>query len=304
MRKILALAIVVTMLFALAIPAAAVVNMTANKATITLDGTLNEEYSGPYDIASGHRSEDGELLNPANAATGKVWTAWDETGLYFYVEVYDTTPNHYDFGAESLEVYIDWNAGLHDSDEATDEAPTWQIRVSPVDDQEMTGYSRDANGPNWSTSAFEDYIEWVIVPLNGSNWNDGYIVEMKINLPGFAGTLTEGRSIPMDFQVCDNITGDGRDAITFLGHIGEGIDDNSRWNTSAYYQGRVILGGVYVPQADDEPEAAAGGGEEADATTPLPRPTPRTGDAGVTALIALMAIAAAGIAVFRRKAVK
>jgi hypothetical protein len=62
--------------------------------------------------------------------------------------------------------------------------------------------------------------------------------------------------------------------------------------------GDILAAAEEVVEAD-EPEAQ-GGSDDA----PAPRPTPRTGDAGTIALIALMAIAAAGIVVIRRKAVK
>jgi LPXTG-motif cell wall-anchored protein len=63
---------------------------------------------------------------------------------------------------------------------------------------------------------------------------------------------------------------------------------------------------------DDYPEPtsngggeAMGGGEEADDVTELPRPTPRTGDAGTVALVIFATMAAAtGIVIFRRKAVR
>jgi len=194
MRKILALAIVLTMIFALAVPAMALptVPKTAFRAEggIAIDGVRDAAYGSDSDfvrVASPLQNPDNPDDNSkTDAATANVWTAWDDSGLYFYMEVYDTTPHHDDFNAESVELFLDWESGLHDSGEATDEAPFWQIRVSPVDPAELSGYSRDGGGANWSTSEFEDHVEWVLVPLNGSNWNAGYIIEMKVGVPAFS----------------------------------------------------------------------------------------------------------------------
>jgi len=312
MRKLSALALILAMMFALAVPAMAAVEspvqLTANNFTPAINGVRDAEYAGPWDIATNLRNEDGEFPHNPNAAKGKVWAAWDASAVYYFIEVTATTPfQNADFNWECVEIFMDWNNGQHDSDEGTDETPFWQIRVSPVDPTELSGYYRDGSGNQWSQSDFEDLVEWVLLPLNGS-FDNGYIVEMKIGAPAVAGALSEGRMIVTDFQVCDSSDGAERDGQMFLGHVAAGIDDNSRWNTGAYLSGRLTLGGAYVPPSDDAgDDDAMGGGEAADAEIApvIERVTsPRTNDAGIMALIALMAIAAAGIVILRKKAVK
>jgi len=70
--------------------------------------------------------------------------------------------------------------------------------------------------------------------------------------------------------------------------------------------GKLTLTGeptwVAPPEPDPEPDAPEPAAPDAPAPeAPAPRPSPRTNDAGVVALIALMSIAAAGIVVLRRR---
>ena len=58
-----------------------------------------------------------------------------------------------------------------------------------------------------------------------------------------------------------------------------------------------------APEPEPEPIVNDGGGDAAPTPTPTPTP-PRTGDAGTIALVAIMAIAAMGIVVLKRKAVR
>ena len=314
MKKILTLVLVLTMMFALAVPAMATVNITANKFTPALDGVKDEAYAGPVDIATPNRDADGELTGVGAAgATGKSWVAWDDSALYFYIEVYDKTPNHDDFNAESVEIFLDWNAGKGEADEAWDDKPFWQVRVGPVDPEELSGYWRDEGGAHWDQEDFEELTEWKLIPIDG-DYKNGYIIEIKIGAPAVA-PLSEGKQIPFDLQVCDNSQGDGRDGQMFLDHVGEGIDDNSRWNTSMHLQGLLTLGGVYVPPAaggsdemdDDAPGANDGGNLGGDddvvVTTPPAGNTGggavNTGDNGLILLVLAIVLAGAVVMVKR-----
>ena len=293
MKKILALVLCAIMMFALAIPAMAVIDITANKTAIAIDGVREEAYAGPLDIAAPNRNDVGEFTNAEGAATGKVWTAWEGSNLYFYIEVYDKTPNIDDFNAESIELFLDWNAGRGEADEATDETPFWQIRVSPVEPETLGGYSRTDDGANWSTSDFEDLTEWKLIPIDG-NYANGYIAEIKVGAPAVS-SLSEGKQIPFDVQVCDNTQGEGRDGQMFLDHVGEGIDDNCRWNTASALQGLITLGGAYVaPTVDAEPDVPEVGGDDVVVTIPEVQPpvtSPKTGDSAIILLALGIALA-------------
>jgi hypothetical protein len=297
MKKFLTVLLCFAMIFVLTLPAAAIVNVTANKATIVIDGVKDDDYAGPIAVASRMRDENGEYPQEPNVATAQAWFAWDSTALYFYIDVTDKTPNHDDFNAESVEIFLDLESGQGEADEASDDKPFWQLRVSPNDPETLGGYSRDDGGANWSTSAFEDLVEWKLIPKN--NYKDGYIIEMKVGVPSFS-KFTEGKVIPFDLQVCDNSQGDGRDGQMFLDSIGEGIHDNERWHVAAYLMGRLTLGPKYEAPAAAvvEPEAPVVAAPEA----PKPPPAVRTGDAGIMILVAVMA--AAGIVILRKKAVK
>ena len=311
MRKILAIVFCVALISMLSIPAMATVNITANKSTIILDGARDEAYAGPIAVATPNRDADGELTGVGNAAaTGQAWTAWDDKNLYFYIEVDDKTPNHDDFNAESVEIFLDWNSGKGDADEATDATPFWQIRVSPVDPATLSGYSRTSDGANWSTSDFEDLTKWILLPKDG-DYKNGYIIEIQIGVPAVS-SLSEGRQIPFDLQVCDNSQGDGRDGQMFLDHVGEGIDDNSRWNTAMNLQGLLTLGGAYAapaPVLAETPAAQTAVDTPAPAPAPAPvAPTPastaapQTGDATIIFAL-IMILAAAGVIVVFKKGI-
>ena len=306
MKKILSFVLIIIMMFMLSIPAMAVVNLTANKATITIDGVLDDAYAGPIDIATPNRDAEGELTGiGAAAATGKAWTAWDDKNLYFYIDVTDKTPNHDDFNAESIELFLDWNSGKGDSDEAWDDKPFWQIRVSPVEPEDLGGYWRDEDGAHWDQDAFVDLTEWKLIPKN--DYKDGYIIEIKIGAPAVS-SLTEGKQIPFDIQVCDNSAGDGRDGQMFLDHVGEGIDDNSRWNTAMHLQGLLTLGGAYTPPApepDPEPDPIPepdGGNDNAAPPPPAPTPTPAPSTGNSALMFIALAVVLAGAVVIAKRA--
>jgi hypothetical protein len=300
MKKILALVLCAALL---AIPAAAA-DVTANKATITINGVRDDAYGGPIDITAPRLNAD-DFENAAGAATGKVWTAWDDANLYFYVEVNDRTPNSQDGGSgndDNIEIFIDWNAGKGEPGEASPEAPFWQIRVWSGNNDEIGGYWRE-DDPHWNIDAFAA-SEWFTGPLNGS-YSNGYVIEIKVPAPPVA-TLSERKVIPFDVQVCDNMDGaGGREGQMFIGHAGDGIDDNEKWQTPGYLSGVMTLGGVYVaPAVVEEPEVMGmGGGDPAELPAVISAPAavaPRTADP--IALLAIGSIiSAAGVVIARRK---
>jgi hypothetical protein len=314
MRKILALGIVIAMIFALAIPASALA-ATANNASPTIDGVRDDVYAGPFPIAGIYAGNEG--TNNMNPATGNVWLAWDASALYFYIEIYDTTPNHEsavdeDWAVDNIEIYIDWTnakgtGGVDFTDRDTYEVGVedgnvyYQVRIpanmTSIDD--FTGahwYDFGWGGVTWGNDdGVFDSFAFNVGGLNGSYAN-GYVIEIKVDAPI---ALSEGQVIPFDISIGDNITGETREGQVYMS--ADNPANDMQWASPGAIGAVMTLGGAPAADAGDD---AAGGGEEADATTPLPRPTPRTGDAGVMALIALMAIAAAGIVVIRRKAVK
>jgi len=341
MKKLLALVLVLALTFALAIPAAALVEVTANKTSPVIDGVRDEAYSGPTPIAAHHQKPDG--TNSMDSATGNVWTAWDDGALYFYIEVNDKTPNHTEDGdRDNVEIMIDWlNGGatgeggeLTEQNEdgswgyepgTPDGYPFWQVRVfaGPTDDgdNDLGGanwYDVGWGGVEWGADAFADVCEYFNGPLDGS-YRNGYVIEIKIGLPEGV-SLSEGMVIPFDIQICDNINGAGtRDGQAFLAPSDA---NDMQWAVPSTLMGRLALGGapaVAVPEVQEEAPAeapaeapeAVGGGDAAPEPPPVaPAPAParppsaNTGDAGMIALAALMAAALTGFVILKKKAVR
>ncbi|MCL2741437.1 MAG: CBM9 family sugar-binding protein, partial [Oscillospiraceae bacterium] len=160
--------------------------------------------------------------------------------LYFFIEVYDTTPG---LDGDCVEIFIDWTAAANGDMNAggTAATPYWQVAVR------FDGSLGGANwtGPDWGGVAWnhdaelaKGNFERVIAPLNGINFDDGYIIEIKVNAP--AGVvLDEGKTVPIDFQICDNmgVAGD-RDGRTFLS---PSKNNDNQWKNPSACMGVLIL---------------------------------------------------------------
>ena len=326
MKKILALAIIIAMISAFAVPAAAV-EVTVNNASPVIDGARDDVYSGPVAIASFFQNGDG--TNSMSGATGSAWIAWDSSALYFYIEIYDKTPNftsETDGGhnVDNIEIYIDWNnakgAGtggpLVDNGDswgtedvgAEDGYPYWQVRV-PADGSDLSGaiwFDMGWGGVEWAS---EDH-QYFAGPLNG-NYSNGYVTEIKVQLPAGV-SLSEGKIIGFDFGIGDNIDGSGRGAQIYIADVPW---NDLQWSTPMACSGVMTLGGAYAPPAADVPDAgdagaavdnsAVGGGESAPEPPPVQTrpPSANTGDTGMAALAALTA-AAAGVVLLKKKAAR
>jgi len=339
MKKILAILLCITLIAVLAVPAMALVDVPANKATPVIDGVRDDVYSGPFDIATHYQKADE--TNSMNSATGKVWTAWDESALYFYVEVYDKTPNYQnDANNDNIEIMIDWlnggatgNGGSITGRNADDTGwdyepgtvegyPFWQVRIPSGPDldgfQDISGAvwsDLGWGGVDWSAADAAAVTEFVTVPIDGA-YRNGYIVEAKIGIPAGVA-LSEGMVIPFDIQICDNINGEGtRDGQVFMA---PSEYNDMQWAVPSTLMARMALGGAYVAAvevvevaADVVDDTAAGGGGDAPVPvvddTPAPPPpagtgpsSPRVGDSGAIMLVVL-AVALAGAYFIARRA--
>ena len=324
MKKLLAIVLFLTMMVALAVPVMAVdFKITANKATIVIDGIKDDAYADNFLAINGVKdgSED-------TTTTGKIWAAWDDNYIYFYAEIYDKTPNSSaDTGEahfrDSTEVYLDWNNGQGGDREGSPEFPYYQVRIqaSPGDGVAgpVTGFILDdedwAGFADWTLRGEEENVKYFAGPYDG-NYKNGYIIEFAVPVPkDYPVTLTEGKQIPFDTQINDNLDGVGRGAEIYIDAKNE--NNGNQWQAPSSVGALLILGGAYVPPAapaDPEPEQppvddnAQGGGdvpppEVIAPPPPAPKPTaPKVGDTGMIMLIAVMA--AAGVVVLRKKAVK
>jgi hypothetical protein len=309
----------------LAIPAAAL-DITVNKAGITVDGARDEAYSGPIAIASPH----GET--PASAAKGNAWIAWEDGALFIYAEITDKTPNHNtdDGDVDNLETFIDWKnvgaaggggeiTGRNADDTGWDYVPGtaagfpyWQVRVPAapnLDGQQDVGGAvwsdLDWGAVDWGAADAAAATAFVTKPIDG-DYKNGYIVESRIGVPAGVA-LAEGMMIPMDFQICDNIEGAGaRNGQMFP--VASEYND-MQWAVPSTCKHAVTLGGSAAPAAAEPaapPEQQSGGEEAAPAEdAPAPAPAapavsnPKVGDNGTVVLLAGIMLAAA--AIFRKK---
>ena len=179
MKKLVAIVLMLAMLFAISTTAFAYIDTSfpflfeTQKGTPTLDGVRDEAYdaSDMIDIMQVGLMD----LDLDGHATAKVWTLWDDTNIYIYAEVADSTPNDAWFEGldpwimDSLEIYLDF-ANIKD--------PTVYMH-----DEELTGqfrFCRNAvdyvTGEGHYTREVEDQVQFKVI----DNGVDGYVVEAAI----------------------------------------------------------------------------------------------------------------------------
>jgi len=302
MKKFLALVLFTALFLGLALPASAVATIVlpdAPKADIVIDGVRDDGYGEMFEVKSYRDGGSG------TGATAKVWAAWNETGVFYYLEVNDTTPNH-DHGnsyeRDCVEFFIDWNAAVPDGNSADDDDPSWQLRIASAPNEDGNTNSATLGDDN----GLEDKY-FIIKPLVGDNLNGGYIMEVCLPISytnGAAKPLAEGRTLYVDFQIADNEEDEGRSSQAFL----DGEDDqvDSQWSTPEAFMG--ILNLVAAKPApvveDDAPAADDGGnvgGDDAVVVTPPPSSggAAQTGDSGLILLVLAIALSGA-VVTFKR----
>ena len=313
MKKILTLALCIILMLTLTLPAmAAQLPLTANKATITIDGVKDDAYADNFLAITAVK--DG---SDATTTTGKVWAAWDDSYMYFYIEVYDKTPNSAcDTGEahfrDSVEVYLDWNSGQGGDREGAPETPYYQVRIqaAPGDGVagQITGFILDdldwAGFADWTLRGGEDAVKRFAGPLNG-DYKNGDVAEMAIPVPtDYPVKLSEGKKIPFDTQINDNMEGDGRTEMIYINPNNDGPTGNgNQWQCPSDCGALLILGAAYAAPviANDEPVIENNNNDVA--VTAVVTSAAKTGDAGII-VFALMMLLSAGVLVLRRKAVK
>jgi len=311
------------MTFALALPAFAVTGpvyvdaYNANGA-IKIDGVRDDIYSGPYAVASTKAGTD------PNLAWGNLWVAWDPSALYFYIEVFDTTPRHLsesiDLYNDNVEFFIDWNAGKggevgERNAEDTgyevvpgnpDGCPFWQVRVyaapnldgvQPLGGLILEGETGDWSVFDWGAGeyVFEDVCEFKTLPLDG-NWNYGYIIEIKIPAPDGV-TLSLDKQIPMDIQIIDYVA----DSQTGWGKkfMADYMYNDCQWAVPYTCQGIMTL------KADPPPPTTVETITDEDGEVITPPPTnstprpPKVGDNALMIIVLLVSLAGAVVLVKR-----
>ncbi|MCL1859247.1 MAG: hypothetical protein FWF92_08440 [Oscillospiraceae bacterium] len=296
MKKILALVIVLAMMFALAIPvmAADMITLpTAPKAEIVIDGVLDDGYGEFYNLNS-YRDDS------MDGATGRYASAWNEKGLYYYVEVYDTTPNHnHDntYQRDRVEFFIDWNSAKEDSHSGSDN-PYWQTCIASAPNDDGFQLEPTGNYQDFTDDSEGEGIIYVVKPLEGSDLSKGYIIEVFLPIAltgGAAKALVEGGSVLVDFQIGDNQYDEGRSSQVFL--AGDDDDVDNQWQYPNACRGILPLGAAKAPAVVDEPEPAPDVVDDtpAPAAPAAPAPAAPTGDSAIMLIVLVIALAGAVI---------
>ena len=202
MKKIISIVIALVMVMTMGMSVFAEVDTyfpflfkTAN-GTPTIDGVRDEAYeaSDMIDIM-----QPGLMDLPLEGhATAKVWTLWDDTNIYVYAEVNDTTPQT---GAatevdpwmlDSVEVYLDFantkasNAYMHEQE------LTGQFRFC------RTAEYAEVSGVGLYTDEAKDKVEFKVI----DNGAEGYIVEAAIPHRDLA------QKVGFSFQINDDMDDD------------------------------------------------------------------------------------------------
>ena len=181
---------------------------TAN-ATPIIDGVKDEAYNGSDVVEV---AQVGLPSLPVEGqATAKVWTLWDDTNIYVYAEVNDTTPSIVYFEGintwmlDSVELYLDF-------------ANTKDGKAS-IHKQDLTGQFRFCRTPEYSvvegtglyTTEIKDKVEFKVI----DNGAEGYVVEVAVPHRDLA------QKVGFSFQINDDMDDDQiRDATTFVKDMG------------------------------------------------------------------------------------
>ena len=228
-------------------------------------------------------------------ASGDVYLLWSDTALYAFFEITDITPDATDNGRaeanapweeDSVEWFIDiTNGGDHCEQFRVDRfgVPSYYPHQGAWMDDFYIGVTQISD----CEPVPPGHMSWA-VRVDGNK----YYIKMKVT---FFGNISAG-DVGMNFQINNY----GGTPVWPTGYEG------SSWTPDVYGFVSLVNELAYVPPPPEEPAAdvpaPAGGGDAAPEPPPVPKPAaPATGDAGMIALIALIA---AGAVTLRKKAVR
>jgi len=287
-----------TLAITLTIPAMAATMITlptAPKADIIVDGIKDDGYGDFYTLDS--------YKGDGKGATGKIASAWNDTGIFYYIEVYDTTPFHDNdntWARDRVEFFIDWNSAA-DETHVDSANPYWQIGIASAPSTD--GLQIEGSGNYSAFGGDINKTNYVVKPLVGNDLNGGYIIEVCFDIAstgGKAKPLAEGGSVIVDFQIADNQLGEGRSSQVFL--EGNDPDADNQWQWPYACRGILPLGAA-KPAPTTEAAAPVDAAAPVTVAPVVAAPVttaPTTGD-NTIAIFAVMILAAAGAVVFRKK---
>jgi Domain of unknown function (DUF1083). len=261
------------------LPAAAVpdVFIEAYEADITVDGKRDDGYVNGTTIAI-----PGVATMVDDVTTGELWIAYDKDHLYFYIEIDDSTPfaeSTTDWQNDGIEYFID----LLNEREESYTPDCIRIRVMAA----IPPVGNDNFGSNMTfVNAEDSEVVSIVVPKNGTDWKDGYVVEVAYKS---VYANKEGMKMGFEAQITDDRTGSGeRESQAFLSN-----GDDTAWSTPSTHGAEIVFMGeppvslsILEPAALEETPAYAA---PVEATTPAIL-APSTND-GIIALINILSVA-------------
>jgi len=163
-----------------------------------------------------------------------------------------------------------------------------------LDDMDWGGFA------DWTLRGQEEKVKFFAGPISG-DYKNGYILEFAVPVPtDYPVKLTEGKQIPFDVQINDNMKNEGRTDMIYINSNNDG--NGNQWQAPNCCGALITLGAAYVAPANnvEEPVAPVAVDE-----TPVIVPetkaaqaAPKTGDIGIIVPVAVML---AGVVVFKKK---
>lgn len=235
--------------------------------SITVDGNKDAGYGKMYAVEQqGVAHTEGFELT-----TGNVAVAWNESEIYFYVEVYDQgTPfavSTTDWKTDGPEFFLDL---LNNKAPSYDDM-CFRVRVIAAKDtadsvwDHWLSFNGSGKEDPVNCAASEDF-RYAVRSLNGKDWNDGYAVELSYKYSNYMEPITNGYLMGWEVQICDDIVGLGnRDSQAFLGNPAD-----VAWSKPAEFGSEIKFVGA--------PETAAAPASETPARTPAEDVQPTTAE--------------------------
>ena len=189
---------------------------------IVIDGKMDDGYGPLYNVDQ----EGAAHTIGLDLTTGKVALAWDDSHIYYYCEVYDYgTPyavSTTDWKNDGPEFFMD----LTNGQSGGYGLDSFRVRVIAAYDTEESIWTEQKysfngqgmNAPDGCECATPDDLELAIIPLNGTDWSEGYAVELSYDYSAYIDPIVNGQKMGWDVQIVDDVIGFGnRDSQAFLG---------------------------------------------------------------------------------------
>jgi len=271
----------------------------AARGTAIIDAKFDDAYLAADKLLV-NQMADGEG-GGGNEAHGEAWVLWDDVALYFFLKVYDDTPSGNPVKGtwwynDAVDFAFDFD-NLYDTDDQYGDNGG-MFKISPY---------AEADDPVYTHTGFpycvwlEDKIEHAVDVYPG-----GYTIEVKFPYNDEMKAMAkEGAYIGLDITICDCIN-DAEIRAGTAHWADDPVDAGNNWGYPWALDRLVLSGATYVaPTEAPAPveDVPAPANDAPAATTTTAAPAAKTGDAGIIALVAVMALAA-GVVVFKRKAVK